>query len=73
MIEVEEPEIKPGRDLNRVKTPSASRTHWFRWRNQQIDFFPLPLSSSFSFSPLLSPFSSFSPSGVQQTRGLALC
>lgn len=30
MIEVEEPEVQPGRDLNRVKTPLASRTHWFR-------------------------------------------
>lgn len=64
IMEVEDLEVQPGRDFNRVKTPSASRTHWFRW--QKMDF-PLSLSSSSSRpspSPLVCPFSSFSPSGV---------
>lgn len=62
MIEVEEPEVQPGRDLNRVKTPSASRTHWFRWRSQEINFSLFPLFLLFftvhSLPFLLSPLQS---------------
>lgn len=69
MIEVEEPEVQPGRDLNRVKTPSASRTHWFRWRSQEINFSLFPLFLLFFFHRSLSPFSAFPPPECSRQEG----